>query len=323
MGIRKLIIIGSGPAGFTAAIYAARAELNPLLIAGSVYGGQLMLTTDVGNYPGFVEDIQGPELIDRMLKQAERFGTEIVYTDVSKVDFSRLPSPAAQANGGQAKWPFKVWTDDTEYEAQAVIIATGASAKWLGLPSEERLRGKGVSACATCDGFFFKDKKVVVVGGGDTAMEEALYLTKFASEVTVIHRRDSLRASKIMQRRAMDNPKIKFIFDTAVEEILGEKEVTGVRLKNLKTGEGQKLLSDGVFIAIGHEPNTKFLAGSGVELDQKGYVVIHEQSRTNIDGVFVSGDVHDHVYRQAITAAGAGCRAAMDAERWLAEKEME
>lgn len=303
MSLHKLIIIGSGPAGLTAGIYAGRAELHPLILAGTTYGGQLMLTTDVGNYPGFVEDVQGPALIERMLKQAERFGAEVLRKDVTKVDFSSRP--------------FRVWADGEEYRAEAVIIATGASAKWLGLPSEERLRGKGVSSCATCDGFFFKGKKVAVVGGGDVAMEDGIFLTKFASTVTVIHRRDKLRASKIMQKRAFANDKMKFIWDSAVTEIRGENEVTGVKTKNLKTGEESELAVDGVFIAIGHEPNTKFLEGSGVELDPKGYVLMKEDSKTNIDGIFVAGDVHDFMYRQAITAAGAGCMAAMDAEKWL------
>ena len=302
-----MIIIGSGPAGLTAAIYAARAELRPLLLAGSAFGGQLMLTTDVGNYPGFVEDIQGPELMNRMLEQAKRFGAEVALDDVTRVDLQ-----------GEVK---KVYTHDKEYEAQAVVLATGASTKWLGIPSEERLRGKGVSSCATCDGFFFKNKRLAVIGGGDTAMEEALFLTKFASEVTIVHRRDQLRASKIMQKRARENVKIKFVWDSSVEEILGEESVAGVRLKNLKTGAISDLPVEGVFIAIGHEPNTKFLEGSGVELDEKGYVKIFDGSRTSTEGVFVSGDVHDHVYRQAITAAGAGCKAAMDVERWLSERE--
>lgn len=306
MNSYKVIIIGSGPAGLTAAIYAARAELKPLLIAGGVYGGQLMLTTDVGNYPGFVEDIKGPELIERMLQQAKRFGTEVLLSDALRVDFS--------------KYPFHVWTDEQEYLAEAVIVATGASAKWLGLPAEERLRGKGVSGCATCDGFFFKDKKVVVAGGGDVAMEDSNFLTKFASEVTVIHRRDTLRASKILQSRAFKNPKMKFIWDSEIIDILGQDEVNGVKIRNLKTGQEQELATDGVFVAIGHEPNTKFLQGSGLELDEKNYVVPRDGSRTNIEGVFVAGDVHDHVYRQAITAAAAGCRAAIDAERWLSEQ---
>ena len=301
--VHKLIIIGSGPAGLTAAIYAARAELSPLLLAGVSYGGQLMLTSDVGNFPGFVEDIKGPVLMERMLAQAKRFGAETLLDDVTAVDFS-----------GDTK---KVIAGAKEYQAEAVIIATGASAKWLGLPSEERLRGRGVSACANCDAFFFKGKDVIVVGGGDTALEDATVLTKFASSVTVVVRRDVLKASKIMQKRATENPKIKFVWDSAVAEILGDEAVTGARIKNLKTGAETDLPVQGVFMAIGHEPNTKFLAGSGVELDEKGYVKIFSGSRTNIDGVFVSGDVHDHVYRQAITAAGAGAAAAIDAERWL------
>lgn len=303
----KLIIIGSGAAGLTAAIYAARAELKPLLIAGAAYGGQLMLTTDVGNYPGFVDDILGPELMDRMLKQAQRFGTEVIFDNVTKVDFKNRP--------------FKIWIEETEHRGQAVIVATGANAKWLGLPSEKRLIGHGVSSCAPCDGFFYKNQKVVVVGGGDSAMEEALVLTKFAVEVTVIHRRDQLKASKIMQRRAHENPKIKFIWDTAVTEVLGEDKVSGIKIKNLKTGEEREMAVDGMFVAIGHEPNTKFLAGSGIELDEKGYIKLRNESHSNIEGVFVAGDVHDHVYRQVITAAGAGCKAAMDAERWLSAKE--
>jgi len=304
---RKVIIIGSGPAGLTAAIYAARAELQPLLLAGAAFGGQLMLTTEVGNYPGFVEDIKGPELMQRMLAQAKRFGADVELTDVTRVDFS--------------KRPFRVWTDEQEYEAEAVIIATGASAKWIGLPSEERLRGHGVSSCATCDGFFFKGKKVVVVGGGDVAMEDSNFLTKFASEVIIIHRRGTLRASKILQKRAFDNPKIKFIWNSAVEEVLGKDKVEGVRIKNLKTGAAEELAAEGLFVAIGHEPNTKFLQGSGVELDEKAYIKKQKRSLTNIEGVFVAGDVEDHLYRQAVTAAGDGCRAAMDAEKWLAEQE--
>ncbi len=306
MNSYKVIIIGSGPAGLTAGIYAARAELRPLILAGSSYGGQLMLTTEVGNYPGFTEDILGPKLIENMLQQAQRFGAEIKYEDVTKVDFSESP--------------FKVMAGDIEYTAEAAIVATGANAKWLGLPEEKRLIGRGISSCAPCDAFFFKDKKVVVVGGGDSAMEEALVLAKFATTVTVIHRRDTLRASKIMQRRAQENKKISFIWDTVIEEVLGQDLVEGIRIKNLKTGEVQQMPIDGVFVAIGHTPNTKFLEGSGIELDEKGYVKIYDGSRTNIEGVFVAGDVHDHVYRQAITAAGAGCKAAMDAERYLMEK---
>ncbi|OGE76144.1 MAG: thioredoxin-disulfide reductase [Candidatus Doudnabacteria bacterium RIFCSPHIGHO2_02_FULL_48_21] len=309
----KLAIIGSGPAGLTAGIYASRAELAPLLFAGTAFGGQLMLTTEVGNYPGHETDIMGPDLIQKMIAQAKRFGTEIIFQNVDKVDFTGRP--------------FKLWSDNKEYQAEAVIIATGANAMWLGLKSEQKLIGRGVSSCAPCDGFFFKNKKVAVVGGGDTAMEEATFLTKFASEVTVIHRRDSLRASKIMQKRAMDNPKIKWIWDTTVEEVLGADAVSGLKLKNLKTGAESNFEADGLFVAIGHIPNTKFLEGSGVELDEKGYIKVFEgspstslgTSKTSTEGVFVAGDVHDHVYRQAITAAAAGCKAAMDAERWLAE----
>lgn len=307
MSSSKVIIIGSGPAGLTAAIYAARAELRPLLIAGTTWGGQLMLTTDVGNYPGFVDDILGPELMQRMLDQAKRFGTEVINEDVTKVDFS--------------KRPFKIWAGEQKYEAESIIIATGAATKWLGLSSEQRLIGRGVSSCAPCDAFFFRDKKVIVVGGGDTAMEEATVLTKFATEVTVIHRRDQLRASKILQKRAFDNPKIKFIWDTVVTDIRGQDFVTGVELMNLKTSERKNMEIDGVFVAIGHEPNTKFLASSGLDIDEKGYIKLYDGSKTNIEGVFVAGDVHDHVYRQAITAAGAGCKAAMDAERWLSEQK--
>ncbi|OGE97272.1 MAG: thioredoxin-disulfide reductase [Candidatus Doudnabacteria bacterium RIFCSPLOWO2_01_FULL_48_57] len=309
----KLAIIGSGPAGLTAGIYASRAELAPLLFAGTAFGGQLMLTTEVGNYPGHETDIMGPDLIQKMIAQAKRFGTEIIFQNVDKVDFTGRP--------------FKLWSDNKEYQAEAVIIATGANAMWLGLKSEQKLIGRGVSSCAPCDGFFFKNKKVAVVGGGDTAMEEATFLTKFVSEVTVIHRRDSLRASKIMQKRAMDNPKIKWIWDTTVEEVLGADAVSGLKLKNLKTGAESNFEADGLFVAIGHIPNTKFLEGSGVELDEKGYIKVFEgspstslgTSKTSTEGVFVAGDVHDHVYRQAITAAAAGCKAAMDAERWLAE----
>src|SRR3989338_3929844 len=312
MSLHKLAIIGSGPAGLTAGIYTARAELAPKLFAGTAFGGQLMLTTEVGNYPGYETDILGPDLIQKMIAQAKRFGTEIIFQNVDKVDFSRL----RQGYGGQAI----LWADGKEYQAEAVVVATGANAMWLGLESEQKLIGRGVSSCAPCDGFFFKNKKVAVVGGGDTAMEEATFLTKFASEVTVIHRRDTLRASKIMQKRAMDNLKIKWIWDTEVKEVLGSEAVTGLKLKNFKSGEASEFSVDGLFVAIGHIPNTKFLEGSGIELDEKGYIKIFEGSKTNLEGVFVAGDVHDHVYRQAITAAAAGCRAAMDAERWLAEK---
>lgn len=299
---RKLIIIGSGNAGYTAAIYASRALLSPLLFSGVEIGGQLGTTTDVGNYPGFPEGIQGPELMQKFREQAERFGTEIIDKPVARVDFS--------------KRPFSVWSDEKEYQAEAAIIATGASAQWLGLPSEQKLRGKGVSSCATCDGFFFKGKDLVVVGGGDVAMEDSTVLTKFANSVKVVHRRDELRASKIMQERAKSNPKISFAWDTEVVEVLGENSVTGVRVKNNKTGEESEIVCQGVFVAIGHKPNTGFLE-SQIELDQKGYVVLKENTMTSVAGVFAAGDAVDHRYRQAVTAAGMGCMAAMDAEKWL------
>jgi thioredoxin reductase (NADPH) len=314
---RELIIIGSGPAGYTAAIYAARAELKPLLLAGGNMGGQLMITSDVENYPGFPDGITGPEMMDHFRKQAERFGTTVLPEDVTRVDFSARP--------------FRVWTDTEEYTAKAVILSTGASAIWLGVPGEERLQGKGVSACATCDGFFFRNRRVVVVGGGDVALEEATFLTRFATHVTVVHRRDQLRASKSMQRRAFDNPKIDFVWDSVVEEIIGERNpttgreaVSGVRLRNVKTGETSVLETDGVFVAIGHKPNTDVFVGQ-VDLDEKGYVRMPnpETAETNVEGVFAAGDVRDHRYRQAITAAGDGCKAAMDAERWLEAQGVE
>jgi thioredoxin reductase (NADPH) len=297
-----IIIIGSGPAGYTAAIYAARADLTVLMFQGYQVGGQLMLTSDVENYPGFEEGILGPLMMEKFEVQARRFGTEMIPEDVVTVDFS--------------KRPFKITADSGEYLARAVIIATGASAKWLGLPSEQRLQGRGVSACATCDGFFFKNKDLAVVGGGDTAMEEATFLTRYARHVTVIHRRDTLRASKIMQDRAFKNPKISFIWDTEVTEVLGEDEVTGLRLSNLKTGEESILPVQGFFLAIGHEPNTGLFKGA-IDMDKKGYIIPVEDTMTNIPGVFAAGDVTDHRYRQAVTAAGDGCRSAIDAERWL------
>jgi thioredoxin reductase (NADPH) len=297
-----VIIIGSGPSGYTAAIYAARANLSVLMLQGYQTGGQLMQTTDVENYPGFEEGILGPDMMEKFEQQARRFGTEMIPEDVTAVDFSRRP--------------FVVTTDSGEYRGRAVIIATGASAKWLGLPSEKRLQGRGVSACATCDGFFFKNKDVVVVGGGDTAMEEATFLTRYANHVTVVHRRDALRASKIMQDRAYKNPKISFALDTEVTEVLGEDAVTGVQLRNVKTGEETKLEVQGVFLAIGHKPNTDLFKGI-IDMDAVGYIVPTEYTMTNIPGVFAAGDVTDHRYRQAVTAAGDGCRAAIDLERWL------
>ena len=299
-----VIVIGSGCAGSTAAIYAARANLKPLVLEGHEPGGQLSLTTDVENYPGFPEGIQGPELVERMKQQAERFGAIYKMEEVESVDLSQQP--------------FSLTTDVETYQARSIIVAAGASAKLLGLESEKKLIGHGVSTCATCDGFFFRGQEVVVVGGGDTAMEEATFLTKFASRVTVIHRRDELRASKIMAQRAMDNPKIEFLWDTAVLEVLdpAKKTVEAIRIKNLKTDVETVMPIDGVFIGIGHRPNSEFFGGQ-LELNKHGYIVVHDGSNTSREGVFAAGDIHDHVYRQAITAAGAGCRAAIDAERWL------
>jgi thioredoxin reductase (NADPH) len=300
--IYDVIIIGSGPSGYTAAIYAARANLSVLMFQGYQVGGQLMLTSEVENYPGFEEGILGPPMMEKFEMQARRFGTEMIPEDVGEVDFS--------------KRPFRVTVDSGEYFARSIIIATGASAKWLGLPSEARLQGRGVSACATCDGFFFRNKDVVVIGGGDTALEEATFLTRYASHVTVVHRRDSLRASKIMQDRAFKNPKISFIWDTAVVEVLGEDAVTGVRLRNVRNGEENVLPTQGLFLAIGHEPNTGLFKGA-IAMDEKGYITPVEYTMTNIPGVFAAGDVTDHRYRQAVTAAADGCRAAIDLERWL------
>jgi len=302
----KLIIIGSGPAGLTAAIYAARADLDPLLFEGAQAGGQLMLTTDVENYPGFPEGIMGPELMQKFREQAERFGTRIVTEDVTAVDFSVTP--------------FVVRVGEDGYEATSIVISTGASARWLEIPGEEELRGHGVSACATCDGFFFKEKELVVVGGGDSAMEEANFLTKFASKVTIIHRRDEFRASKIMVDRALKNPKVEVIWDSVVTEVVGEGTVTGVKLRNTKTDEESDFATDGLFVAIGHTPNTDLFKGQ-LELNDKGYIEVFEGTATSVPGVFASGDVVDFVYRQAVTAAGSGCAAALDAERWLEAQE--
>ncbi|HYU87750.1 MAG TPA: thioredoxin-disulfide reductase [Candidatus Bathyarchaeia archaeon] len=302
--MHDVIIIGSGSAGYTAAIYACRAGRKTLILAGSVPGGQLMITSDVENFPGFPEGVLGPELMEKLRRQAEKFGPEIIYDDVSFVDFSTRP--------------FKVAAGGKSYEGKSVIIATGANAKWLGLPSETKFRGRGVSSCATCDGFFFKGKDVVTVGGGDTAMEEATFLANITKSVTVVHRRDALRASKIMQERATGNPKIHFVWDSTVKEITGDDKVTGVQLHNLKSGKESHVNAEGVFVAIGYEPNTEFLKGK-VELDSQGYVVTRKDTETSVPGVFAAGDVRDHKYRQAVTAAADGCMAAIDADRFLAE----
>ena len=298
----NVVIVGSGPAGLTAAIYAARANLGPIVLAGSAPGGQLMLTSDVENFPGFVEPIQGPDLMGAMRGQAERVGARIIDADVDRVDFSARP--------------FHLWARGTEYVAQAVIVATGASALWLGLESETRLRGRGVSACATCDGFFFKDREIAVVGGGDTAFEEATYLTRFATKVHLLHRRDTFRASKIMIERARAHPKIEIHPNTAVEEVLGDAKVEGVRLQDTTTGDVRTLPLDGLFVAIGYRPNTDAFR-DWLEVDEAGYLVVRDETGSKVPGVFIAGDVHDHRYRQAVTAAADGCKAAIDAERWL------
>ncbi len=305
--IRKVIIIGTGPAGYTAALYTARANLKPLVFAGPEPGGQLTLTTLVENYPGFAEGIMGPELMDQMKRQCEHFGAEIIHDAVTRVNFKVQP--------------FEVFVGSQKYTSETVIISTGASAKWLGLESERQLRGHGVSSCATCDGAFFRNQELVVVGGGDVAMEDSTFLTKFASKVTIVHRRDTLRASKIMQERALKNPKISFIWDSAVEEIhdVAKGTVTGVTLRNVKTNERTHLRSDGVFVAIGHQPNTEIFKGQ-IDLDEQGYVKTKHRTMTNIAGVFAAGDVVDHYYRQAVTAAGMGCMAAMDVEKYLEAK---
>ncbi|MBI4437065.1 MAG: thioredoxin-disulfide reductase [Candidatus Omnitrophica bacterium] len=304
MTVRRLIIIGSGSAGLTAAIYAARANLSPLLFEGPLIGGQLSLTTLVENYPGFPDGIMGPELMELTKRQALRFGTEILSKFVTRCDFSRHP--------------FRVWSDEELFEAETIIIATGASSRMLGLPAERQLLGHGLSTCATCDGYFFRGKEIVVVGGGDSAMEESTFLTKFASKVSVVHRRDKLRASKIMQERAFKNPKIEFIWDTVVEDIFdpAKEKVTAVKLKNVKTDAVTEKKCEGVFVAIGHEPSTKLFQGQ-IELDPKGYIVTQEKTATSVKGVFACGDCVDHIYKQAVTAAGMGCMAAMDAEKFL------
>ena len=300
--MERLIIIGSGPAGLTAAIYAARANLKPLVVAGGMYGGQLMLTTEVENYPGFPDGIMGPDLMLKFREQAERFGARIENADATAVDFSSRP--------------LVVRTADDEYHAKSVIVATGASARWLEIPGETQLRGRGVSTCATCDGAFFRDKHIVVVGGGDSAMEEALFLTRFGHKVTVIHRRESLRASKIMADRALAHDKIDFIWNTRVESVLGDTHVTGLRLHNTQDGSRYDFDADALFVAIGHDPNTAIFRGQ-LDLDAAGYIRSDDGVSTNIEGVFVAGDVYDIRYKQAITAAGSGCRASMDAEKYL------
>jgi thioredoxin reductase (NADPH) len=298
----KVIIVGSGPAGLTAAIYAARANLEPIVLAGSAPGGQLMITSDVENYPGFPDGIQGPDLMASFRAQAERFGTHIVDVDIDRVDFSSRP--------------FRLWARGTEYKAESVIVATGASALWLGLDSETRLRGRGVSACATCDGFFFRDKEVAVVGGGDTALEEATFLTRFASKVHLLHRRDTFRGSKIMVDRAKAHPKIEIHPNTAVDEVLGSAKVSGLMLRDTESGVTREVPMEGLFVAIGYKPNTDVFR-DWLEVDSKGYLVVKDETGSNVEGVFIAGDVHDHRYRQAVTAAGDGCKAAIDAERWL------
>jgi thioredoxin reductase (NADPH) len=300
---RKVVIVGSGPAGLTAATYAARGNLKPIVIEGIAAGGQLMLTNDIENFPGFPDAVTGPELMSKMREQAARFGAEYVTADADRVDLSERP--------------FGVWVGNDEYRADSLIITTGAKARLLGLESEERLLGKGVSTCATCDGFFYREKELAIVGGGDSAMEEATFLTKFATKVTVVHRRDELRASKIMQERAFANPKIEFLWNRVIEDVVGNGSVEGLDLRNTETGEASKLAVDGLFIAIGHDPNTSLFPGQ-LDLDDDGYIITEPSStKTSVEGVFAAGDVQDHVFRQAITAAGTGCMAAMEAERYL------
>jgi thioredoxin reductase (NADPH) len=307
--VRRVIIIGGGPAGYTAALYAARGDLHPLVIEGFLWGGQLMITSDVENYPGYAEGVLGPQMMQDLRRQAERFGTEFLTDDVTRVDFSERP--------------FRVWVGDDEYRAESVIVTTGASARQLGLESERALHGRGVTYCATCDAAFYRDREVVVVGGGDSAMEEALFLTKFASKVTIVHRRDDFRASQIMVNRAREHEKIEFVTNVVVEEILGvgDGKVAGVRLRDVRTDDTWELPADGVFVAIGHDPNTGLFLDQ-LDHDDAGYLLTTPRStETNVPGVFAAGDVQDHVYRQAVTAAGSGCMAALDAERFLAEQE--
>ena len=305
--VRDLIIIGGGPAGYTAALYAARANLKPLVIEGFNWGGQLMITSDVENYPGYPDGVMGPEMMAEFRRQAERFDVDFVTDDVTRVDFSERP--------------FGIWVEGEEYRAKAVIVATGASARWLGLPCEQHFQGRGLSACATCDGAFFKERELVVVGGGDSAFEEAVFLTRYASKVTLVHRRDEFRASQIMIDRARANPKIEFITNAVVDDIVGDGKVEGVILRDTRTGETWEYKTDGVFVAIGHDPNTALFVEQ-LDHDEQGYLVTKPGStETNIPGVFAAGDVQDHVYRQAVTAAGSGCMAALDAERFLAALE--
>ncbi|MBI4080217.1 MAG: thioredoxin-disulfide reductase [Candidatus Levybacteria bacterium] len=313
-----VVIIGSGPAGLTAAIYTTRANLKTLVIAGDRWGGQLMLTSLVENYPGFPEGIQGPDLMMNMRKQAEHHGAEILDSAFTKGDFTRLPSPDGEANGGQAKQPFKIWAGEKEYQAKSVIIASGADARWLNVPGEKEKIGRGVSSCATCDAAFFRKKVVIVVGGGDSAMEESLVLSRVATQVTLIHRRDSFRASQIMQDRVKETPNIKILFNSEITEVQGEMKVEKVKIKNIPSGEVTEMPVDGVFVAIGHIPNTKVF--EGIDLDEQGYVKVANHYHTNVEGVFVAGDVHDRAYRQAVTAAGFGSAAALEAERWLAKQ---